>query len=161
MSNATIYAIAKHFGLKPSDILGKQRSTRIGNKLNGRDHTTNLHTLKMAEIAIERSKRVAAIFEEEMALSPHRFINVPASEEQMPPPPPPPPISPEDRRYPAILTKRVKPRNEHVKNDHDARMRMHGTNALLRALQTGDCGNNRDLIWNGDPRAASASVFTA
>ncbi len=38
------------------------------------------------------------------------------------------------RRQPPALTHRVKPKNEHVDGDSDARMRLHGTLALERAL---------------------------
>lgn len=37
--------------------------------------------------------------------------------------------------HPAVLTKRIKPKNEHVTGDRDARMRMHGSFALLRAIE--------------------------
>ena len=147
MTKGTIRAAAKFFDVDYNQIMARNRILEvvlarnicclifrdrdkmkyltIGAVFGGRDHSTIVHSVKEARKAVEEFPYIAKFVAEEMALGP--FARQMRDErERMPPPPPP---------HPAIKLGPVIPRNEEYLDCKDARMRVHGSFALTRALE--------------------------
>lgn len=132
-----IEAAADMFDVRPEDVTGACRERRftkarfavcyilrtrdhltlmdIGARMGGRDHSTIQRAIEQCE----NFMRVQPHYAEQVSdliSGRHRAPLI-------------------ESRHPPTLTKQIKPKNEHATGDRDARMRMHGSFALLRAIE--------------------------
>lgn len=106
---------------------GVERSFPQIGRIMGRDHGSVIQGYRTAEYLLERDARFTAMIADAAELMSGAVMLEPLSPKDIP-------ERPRERVKPSQF-RHVKARNEVARDDTDARMRLHGTFALGRALQ--------------------------